>query len=41
MRQTLWHRADQRFSLLKHRGGEIALTEFDLDTYCVSEYKLK
>lgn len=43
---TLWHRAGQRFSLLKHRGGEIALTEFDLteldlDTYCVSEYKLK
>ena len=38
---NLWHRADQRFSLLKHRGGEIALTEFDLDTSCVSEYKLK
>ena len=29
------------FSLLKHHGGEIALTEFNLDTYCVSEYKLK
>ncbi|MGB7099841.1 MAG: hypothetical protein WBD95_13895, partial [Xanthobacteraceae bacterium] len=27
---TLWRRADQRFSLLKHRGGEIAPTDSTL-----------
>ncbi len=34
-------RLTRRFSLLKHRAGEITPTDLDLDTYCVSEYKTK
>ncbi len=41
MRQLSGARLTRRFLRLKHRRGEITPTEFDLDTYCVSEYEIK
>ena len=39
MRQVSGARLTRRFLRLKRRGGGFTPTEFDLDTYCVSEYK--
>jgi hypothetical protein len=41
MRQLSGAKVTRRFLRLKHCGGEITPTEFDLDTYYVSEYKIK